>query len=267
MKIKLIATDLDGTLLRNDKTISERTKKILKNYMEKDGKLVLSTGRAYFGTEWVADELGVKGIVITYNGARIYDREREEMIYHAPLEEDIVKKVIEISHLNKIHLNLYQGDDWFVECRDTQESQYYTKACGKEPVEKSFYDFDNYFMTKALFIGEKEVLEELKEELRKKLGDKVHLTYSHSTYLEVLNREVNKGAALKRVAEYYGIDREKIAAFGDEMNDREMLEYAHYGVAMKNANPELKKYAKFETLTNEEDGVAEFILKELEEIL
>ncbi|MGL5578106.1 MAG: HAD-IIB family hydrolase, partial [Fusobacteriaceae bacterium] len=80
-------------------------------------------------------------------------------------------------------------------------------------------------------------------------------------------REVNKGAALKRVAEYYGIDREKIAAFGDEMNDREMLEYAHYGVAMKNANPELKKYAKFETLTNEEDGVAEFILKELEEIL
>ncbi|MGL5543190.1 MAG: HAD family hydrolase, partial [Fusobacteriaceae bacterium] len=63
MKIKLIATDLDGTLLRNDKTISERTKKILKNYMEKDGKLVLSTGRAYFGTEWVADELGVKGIV------------------------------------------------------------------------------------------------------------------------------------------------------------------------------------------------------------
>lgn len=267
MKIKLIATDLDGTLLRNDKTISEKTKRTLKNYMEKEGKLVLSTGRAYFGTEWIAEELGVKGIVITYNGARIYDREREEIIYHAPLEEDIVKKVIEISHQKKIHLNLYQGDDWYVECRDSEESQYYTKACGKEPVEKSFYDFDNYLMTKALFIGEKEILELLKEELRKVLGDRVHLTYSHSTYLEVLNREVNKGAALKRVADYYGIEREKIAAFGDEMNDREMLEYAHYGVAMKNANPELKKYARYETLTNEEDGVAEFILRELKEIL
>ncbi|MGL5100218.1 MAG: HAD family hydrolase, partial [Fusobacteriaceae bacterium] len=157
MKIKLIATDLDGTLLRNDKTISEKTKKILKNYMEKEGKLVLSTGRPYFGTEWVAEELGIKGIIITYNGARIYDREKDKEIYHAPLEEEIVKKIIEISHLKKIHLNLYQGEDWFVESRDSQESEYYAKACGKEPVEKSFYNFENYLMTKALFIGEKEI--------------------------------------------------------------------------------------------------------------
>lgn len=263
MKIKLIATDLDGTLLRNDKTISEKTKKILKNYIERDGKLVLSTGRAYFGTEWVADELGLKGIVITYNGARIYDREKNKVIYHAPLEEDIVKKIIDISRKKNIHLNLYQGDDWFVESRERDEAEYYTKACGKEPIEKSFENFQDYSMTKALFIGEKEILQVLKGELTEVLGDTVHLTYSHTTYLEVLNREVNKGAALKKVAQYYGIEREKIAAFGDEMNDREMLEYAHYGVAMKNANPELKKYAKYETLSNDEDGVVEFILKEL----
>lgn len=267
MKIKLIATDLDGTLLRNDKTISERTKKILKNYMEKNGKLVLSTGRAYFGTEWVANELGLKGIIITYNGARIYDREKNEVIYHAPLEEDVVKKIIKISREKNIHLNLYQGDDWFVESREREEAEYYTKACGKEPIEKSFQKFEDYSMTKALFIGERKILESLEEELLGIFGDTIHLTYSHSTYLEVLNKKVNKGAALERVAQYYGIEQEKIAAFGDEMNDREMLEYAHYGVAMKNANPELKKYANYETLTNDEDGVVEFIIKELEGVI
>ncbi|MGL5963734.1 MAG: Cof-type HAD-IIB family hydrolase [Fusobacteriaceae bacterium] len=263
MKIKLIATDLDGTLLRNDKTISEKTKKILKNYIAEDGKLIITTGRAYFGTKWIADELDIKGIVITYNGARIYDREKDEIIYHKVIEESVVKKIIEISREKKVHLNLYQDDDWFVESKKSKEAERYTKACGKEAVEKPFHEFKNYEMTKALFIGEKENLDLVRYELVKRLGDSIYITSSHSTFLEILNKDVNKGAALKKIAQYYGIDREKIAAFGDEMNDKEMLEYAGYGVAMKNANPELKRYARYETLSNEEDGVAEFIVKEL----
>lgn len=266
MKIKLIATDLDGTLLRGDHTISERTKRVFSKFREHEGKIVLSTGRAFFGTEKIAKELGIKGIVITYNGARIYDLERDEIIAHEPIDSEHVLELIKISRESNIHLNLYQKDDWYVEERERDESKNYAIACGKEPIEKSFDEFEEYAMTKALFIGEPKSLEIIEKRVREVLGEKVHITYSKNIYLEILNKKVNKGAALKHVAEYYGVEQEKIAAFGDELNDKEMLQFANYGVAMKNANPELKKFVKYETLTNEEDGVAEFLLNLLPEL-
>lgn len=266
MEIKLIATDLDGTLLRNDRSVSEYTKEILKRFREKNGKVVLSTGRAFFGTEKIAEELEIEGIIITSNGAKIYDLEKNETLLHNPIEEEYTLKLIELSRKHQVHLNLYQENDWFVEDSQREESRNYTVNCGKEPIEKCFDEFTSYEMTKALFIGEPEHLKKVEEEIREKLGESVHITYSKSNFLEILNKKVNKGEALKYVAAHYRIEREQIAAFGDELNDREMLEFAHFGVAMKNANPELKKFVKYETVTNEEDGVAEFILKLMPEL-
>jgi hypothetical protein len=263
MNIELIATDIDGTLIRKDHSISKLTKDTLKDYKNKGGKVVLATGRAYFSTKKIIEMLDYKGIIISYNGAKIIEVETGKVISHTPVEAEDTLEAIRISRKYGVHLNLYQNEEWYVEKRNSLESEEYTVLSGVEPIEKNFDTFQDYRMTKLLFIGKKEKLEEIEKELKNKEERNIHLTYSKTTFLEIMNKNVNKARGVEKVLNYFGISKEKTAAFGDERNDKEMLEFVKYGVAMGNANPELKKIAQYVTLTNEEDGIVEFLKKNL----
>lgn len=259
MEIKLIATDIDGTLLNNKKEISEETKFFLNQFEKEGGKVILSTGRAYFSTKKIAEKLNIYDIVITYNGAMIVNTKNDEILYHMPVEEKITKQLIDISKSYNVHLNLYQNDEWFVENSSTDSSKEYRKLCGKEAIEKDFKSFESYEMTKVLYIAEPQELKKIEFEIREKLGEEVHITYSKPTFLEILNKNINKGEGVKKVLKYYNISKDNAISFGDELNDLEMLSLTKYGVTMENANPELKKMIIHETFSNEEDGVMKFM--------
>lgn len=263
MNIKLVATDIDGTLIRNDGSISKMTKEALKEYELKGGKVVLATGRAYFSTKKIIELLNYKGIIITYNGAKIIEVGTEKIIAHIPVESSDTLEAIRVARKYGVHLNLYQNEKWYVENAISLESKEYTDLSGVKPMEKNFDTFEDYRMTKLLFIGKNEKLKEVEKELKSEIGKNVHLTYSKTIFLEVMNKNVNKGKGLEKVLEYYGVEKKNSAAFGDERNDEEMLELVEYGVAMGNANPELKKIAKYVTLSNEEDGIVDFLKKNL----
>ncbi|MGL5593304.1 MAG: Cof-type HAD-IIB family hydrolase [Cetobacterium sp.] len=257
--MKAVALDLDGTLLNSKKEISEENKNILKKLSENGVEILIVTGRPYPITKKIAESLEIPLTVICYNGARVMNLKTDEIIFEKVLEEKQVLKIIEFCRKNKKDLNLFQNDIWYVEDLESIGTKYYKKNSRLEPTLKSFDTFDSFKMIKSIIIDENNVLEEVEKELREILGNSVYFTYSQDKYLEILNKEVNKGLTLKNVLEEKGIEMSECIAFGDAHNDLEMLELAGVGVAMGNAHEILKSRVQHITDTNDNDGVGKFL--------
>lgn len=259
--MKAVALDLDGTLLNSKKEISEENKNILKKLSENGVEILIVTGRPYPITKKIAESLEIPLTVICYNGARVMNLKTDEIIFEKVLEEKQVLKIIEFCRKNKKDLNLFQNDIWYVEDLESIGTKYYKKNSRLEPTLKSFDTFDSFKMIKSIIIDENNVLEEVEKGLREILGNSVYFTYSQDKYLEILNKDVNKGLTLKNVLEEKGIEMSECIAFGDAHNDLEMLELAGVGVAMGNAHEILKSRVQHITDTNENDGVGKFLKK------
>ncbi|MBP6062868.1 MAG: Cof-type HAD-IIB family hydrolase [Fusobacteriaceae bacterium] len=259
MEVKLLISDIDGTLLNEKKELTDYTKKALHNFKENGGQIVLATGRAHVSAKKILDKIGIEGIIISYNGARIIDTRTNETLYHNPIEEEITNKLIEYYKKSNTHLNLYIGDNWYIEDKKTEKSIFYTNLSKIEPKEEDFNNLKNFKVTKALFFDDYEKLKVIEAELKKEIGDLVDFTYSSSYFLEVLAKGVNKGAAVEKIVEILNVPIDKCVAFGDELNDYEMLKSVKYGVAMGNSNEKLKSEILHRTLSNRENGVAKFI--------
>ena len=263
MKIKAIALDLDGTLLTDDKRISETNKRILKEFERKGTKIFLVTGRTYVSAKPFADELGLNSIIITYNGAKVVDCKNDRILYEEPLEEQYVKMIIKLAKDHNIHVNLYQDNKWYVEDPERLESIKYAEHTGLTPVKKDFDSFDDYAMTKITIqdMANSDVFNELCNEIAKEFAGKVYTAKSQDYLFEILNKNVNKGVVLRKILKSEGIDMEDCVAFGDALNDLEMLMEAGYGVAMGNSSLNVKNRVRYVTDTNQNNGVAKFLKK------
>lgn len=264
MKIKAVAIDLDGTLLNSNHEISDFNLSVIEE-MKKRGILVMiSTGRIYTSLYKYKERLNLETPVICYNGAKVVDGKSDETIFEINLNEETVKKIVDIARKNDVHLNLFQEEKWYVECR-RDEVEKYAASSG---LKYHLIDFDllkKIKVTKAMFVGENEKLKEIEKEVAEKIGNEVYTAFSKPYFFEILNKDVSKGKALKAVIEKYGILKEETAAFGDGYNDSEMLEFAGIGVVMGNAPEELKKKFKNIADTNDNDGVGKYLLKLIEE--
>ena len=263
MMIKAIALDLDGTLLNEDKKISEINKNVLKELERKGVKIYLVTGRTYVSAKPYADELGLGSLLIAYNGAKVVDYKNDNIIFEQPLEEKYVKTVIKLAKDKNLHINLYKDNTWFVEDSADVETAHYAKHTGLTPVEKDFDTFDDYNMTKITIqnMDNTQEFNDVCDEIASRFLGKVYTAKSQDFLFEVLNKNVNKGLILKRILKSEGIDMSECVAFGDAFNDLEMLREVGYGVAMGNAPLHLKKQVRYVTDTNEYNGVAKFLKK------
>lgn len=255
-KIKLIATDLDGTLLNDKKEISEYNKKILleltNNY---NVELILSSGRPIEGIKKYKEVLQNNNYSIIFNGASIVDNDGN-VIYKKTIEENISKEIIELSQKYNICMHVYNNGKYIVSKKDFPIKSYVQK----EQTINVIYGIDNaddYKFDKILILGEREILNNLKNEIDLKFN--VHSCFSGEKFLEIVSKEANKGNALKWICSNKGIDIKNAAAFGDNFNDVEMIEYAGIGVAMGNAEKDVKQKANYITLSNNEDGVGNFL--------
>lgn len=263
MKIKAIAVDLDGTLLNSNKKISDINKKVLKEFEKRGVKVFIVTGRTYISAKPYAEELDIDSSIIAYNGAKVVDYKNNKILFNLPLNEEYSKRVIKLGKSRGFHINLYQDNKWYVEDIDNEETKYYANHTGLTPVQKSFDDFDNYFMTKISIqdMRSSEEFDEFCYEIKKLFGKEVYTAKSQTFLFEVLNKEVNKGIVLEKVLKSHRISTDECVAFGDADNDIEMLQAVKYGVAMGNASLELKRLVNYVTDTNDEDGVARFLKK------
>lgn len=263
MKIEAVAIDLDGTLLNSNHEISDFTKKTLFKVREKGIRVYIATGRLYKSLYKYKEELEIDTPVICYNGAMAVDGKTDEKIFEIPLKNTVIYRLIEISREKRVHLNLFSDEKWYAECIG-KELEEYEKSSGLKSHLVNFDKIKDLKITKGMYVGENEKLLEINSILEKEFDNKIYRAFSKPYFLEILNENVSKGDTLIKILRKEEIDPKKTVAFGDGFNDLEMLKLVGVGVAMENAPEELKSKVKNITVSNDEDGVAKFLIELLE---
>jgi Cof subfamily protein (haloacid dehalogenase superfamily) len=266
---KLIALDMDGTLLREDKTISTETKKAIQRAKASGVKVVLSTGRPMVGLNKYLKQLDLvteEDYAVSYNGALVQNTKTGEVLAKTPMTQDDLKYLHELSKEVKVNIHFLTEDS----CVTPKWNKYSQVEVDINSIPLEIMDFDkvdsNTTIVKIMFIDEPEILSAAIDKLPEDIYEKYTVVRSAPYFLEFLDKSVNKGTGVEILAENLGIKREEVICVGDAGNDIHMIKYAGLGVAMGNAFPEVKEIADYITLTNDEHGVAhvinKFVLKE-----
>ena len=264
MAYRLLAMDLDDTLLDNRLHIREEDRRALLLARRAGVVLTLATGRMYRAALPYARELEIDAPLISYQGAYVKSPRTGEVLLHRPVPLELALEVISRVRARGIHLNIYLDDELYVE-KHTPESGRYA-AMSRVPVRavgplEAFLRRVGRDPTKVLAIAREDEIETLLREMRPLYAGRLHVTRSKLHFLEFSHPLADKGRALAAVAGYYGLRPEEVIAVGDSYNDLEMLEWAGLGVAMANARPEVRARADFITASNEEGGVARVVEK------
>ncbi len=258
---KLIALDLDGTLLTDDLEISPGTVKAIQDAVAAGTIVTIATGRMFSSAKQFAQQLGINVPLITYQGALIQDIEEQEVVYEKLVSAEIGLKLVEIAAERGLHLQVYQDDILYGAVENDKLVAYAKGTNVPYTVEPNLAKLAEKGFIKALFIEEPEVLEGLQEELKVLFGAQAHIAKSKVNYLEITHPEANKGLALLHLAKTLGIKQSEIIGIGDNHNDKELIETAGLGIAMENAVPAMKEIADYTTSTNNDEGVRHAIEK------
>lgn len=257
--IKLIVSDIDGTILNEKCECSPRVRKALQDAIKKGVKVVLATGRMFMGADPVRESLGLETPVICYQGAMV--RKDNEILYQNPVEHALARQIIEISRNEGFHLNLYNDDTLIVEDDNKKYMEDYTK--GRFTTYKTVKSFDDVTLgdvSKLLCItyNEDEIVR-LGRVLGEKFKGKLAVVRSHKYYLEFTDINATKGNAMNFLKKLWNIKTEEVFASGDQDNDYDMLKNAGIKVAMGNASEKLKTIADYICPTIHKDGLADAI--------
>ncbi|NHN32981.1 Cof-type HAD-IIB family hydrolase [Paenibacillus agricola] len=258
---KMLAIDIDDTLINDKKEITEGTKQALEQALAQGVTVTLATGRMYASAKQMATQLGLNVPLITYQGSLVKNSVDGETLYERSVPSEAAHHIFEYCELHGLHLQTYLNDILYVQ-EDNEKSRNYA-ALSKIPftVYPEFRELADKPSTKLLIIDDPGKLDEVAVELRDQIGHLVHITKSKPHFLEIVNREGTKGHAIRFLAERFGYDMSEVIAIGDSWNDHEMLEAAGFGVAMGNAVESLKEIADYVTLSNNEDGVKHVVEK------
>jgi len=258
MPVRLIAADLDDTLLRHDLTISAKTLDIINRTHNRGILFTAATGRMPLSSRPYIEQLGISLPVIACHGAIIRHSGSGKILCRKVIESSLAAEAVSKILADGLYCQIYIKDSIYT--ADYERWEKYCKPISHlEPVEADLLDIidrEPEGLEKILVIGEEDLLHEVYLAYRHLFAGRIYLTMSKPRFLEMSNIEVNKGAALAFLAAKYGIAREEIMAIGDGLNDIEMIKLAGIGVAMGNARQEVKEAADYVTLTNNEDGAA-----------
>ncbi|MDI6908094.1 MAG: Cof-type HAD-IIB family hydrolase [Thermoanaerobacterales bacterium] len=265
---RLLAVDLDDTLLDSAFRVSPRNREALRGARERGVIVTLATGRMYASAARIARELGIDVPLITYQGALVRKASGGPALLHRTVPLDAARALVGALRAGGLHVNVYLRDRLYM-AELTPVGARYAAISGVEahPVGDLLALLEGgEEPTKVLAIAEEEVLDGVMAEMLPVYGSAVHITKSKPHFLEFSHPRATKGAALAWLAERYGVPREAVVAVGDSYNDLDMVEFAGLGVIMGNARAEVKERADFVAPPNDRDGVAEvierFILEE-----
>jgi len=256
MGIKLIAIDIDGTLITPDKRVTPRVREALR-YVEGRGIMVsLVTGRLYPTCKKYAVELGLSGPCVIYQGAMIIDHRTDKVLYELRIPKDKAIDILRYSREHNLALNVYIDQFTFYTERPNQYSILDAQLNEVEiQIVKNLEEILICDPLKLMFVEDPKIISRLEEIFSRRDEGLIALT-SLPQFLEIVNKRATKADALKWIAERFNIKREEVMAIGDSHNDIPMIEWAGIGVAMGNADEKVKQSADFITLPNTEDGVA-----------
>lgn len=275
MNYKLLAIDLDGTLLTDDKRMLEENKKVLAALSKQGLEIIIATGRRYWSAKNFVKELGIDLIILANNGNIIRRISDDRVLVTKYLEKDdfheIVKKGRSIGLYPILHVNHYEdGYDLLIE--EDEEGNKYSNYVKKNIIRhkkmKNILDYEESKILVICYESSYETLRKFEEKIHKEYPRKfnTHILLNGSDIgpiLEIMSLKGSKWLSLRDYAKDKGINESQIIAIGDDNNDVEMVEKAGLGIAMKNGTDKVKKVADIITKkTNNEAGVAQ-VLKEI----
>jgi Cof subfamily protein (haloacid dehalogenase superfamily) len=259
-KIGLIALDLDGTVVGENLVVSPRVREAVAKAHARGVTVTIVTGRMFSAALPFAHLLGVSGPIVCYQGAAIYDVASGTPIRQTPLPLDVTHDVLGKAKADRFHAQCYADDTLYVD-EVNRFSKRYTDLAQVEPVVVPDLQtaFANRPSLKIVLVDTAARATAYVDEMHAFLGDRAYVTRSHTEFVEVIDPHVNKGEALRFVAQRAGVALENVLAVGDSWNDLPLLTTAGVGIAMGSAPPELKERAHAVVADVAHDGVAEAI--------
>ncbi len=259
--IKLIALDLDGTLVHDATHIPEANLRAVRRAMERGVMVAIATGRMHSSAETFVAHLGLEGTpLISYNGAMVRVPGDPEPLLHVPVPADLAAELVRHAVDEWYHLNYFLDDVLYVTHMDHWSRLYYRRTGNYPVLAGDLRRFAGQSPTKLLIAAKPEEVPALLAKEQALYGDRLYVTRSMPEYIEFLNPEATKGAALRWLAGHLGLERSQVMAMGDMLNDLPMIEWAGIGVAMPEAE-ELVRAAADYIPDSPEEGVAEAIAK------
>ena len=274
MTPKIIALDLDGTLLDSKKNLSARNRAALENAAAKGAAIVPTTGRFFGMMPQVVRDLPFVRYAITVNGAQAYDRETDEAIAKEEIPLETALAIMEILDGYDVIYDCYRSNwGWMTASLQAKAADYATdehylkmvrefrnpvpelKAHLRETAAKGDVQKVMIFSRNDGSSAAQETLQAIRREMENRFPD-IIVTQSTRNNIELNIKTAHKGRALERLANHLGYSIDDCAAFGDGLNDLTMVEVAGFGVAMANAHERVKAAAKIQAPSNDEDGVA-----------
>ena len=284
--IKLIAIDIDGTLLNSYGKITEKNKKAIQKALNNNIDVVLTSGRNPRAILPIAKEINSEKYIISGNGATIYDIKNQKTIYSNYINKKKIFEIIDICEKNSMFYNVYTNDQILTKSLNYNILYYYheNKKNSEEKqikinIVNDMYDYiekynDDDFLKITVCDNDEMVFKSIINKI-KTVKDIDVLEVSHMSkkiikygteeheisyfYTEITNKDVNKWSAIKKLIEILNINKEDVMAIGDNINDKEMVTNAGIGVVTENSMSSLKKIADRVVTSNNESGVAEAI--------
>jgi len=261
VKYKLIAVDVDGTLLDSSNRITEETKKAIELCKEKGVIFTISSGRPIQGVEKLNKILDLDTPFITYNGAMVVMGKSKTILYEQKLSASNANSAIKLGE--KWGTTIFVWADNKLYANDiNQRTINYSEIANIEPeFVKNLSDITGNGVSKVLWYDEIENINKYLGRVGEFISDDINYHTSKPMFLEFVDKNASKAIAMEKIGDYYNISQKEMIAVGDGLNDISMIEYAGLGVAMGNAHDLVKNKAQYITLSNDQDGVAHVINK------
>ena len=265
LRYKLIASDFDGTLRRSDGTVSEETKRVVNEFISRGGIFAICTGRMTLSILPHARALGLKGLLVAYQGGVIRDIESGAFLRDLRIPNADAVMLCEFLEKDGYHVHAYDGDRFFVNADDGFRSMYeqicrvhgiLTPQNISETVKR-----EGFGANKIVVMCESSKHDGLLSRCLAAFGDRFYITSSMDQMVEIAPKGADKGGALEFLARHYAVPVAETIGVGDNFNDLPLIQRAGLGVAIGNAVEELKAAAGFTTKSCDEDGVAYVIRK------
>lgn len=269
MAIKMVAIDIDGTLINDQREITPRTVAAIKKASTAGVKIVLCTGRPMTGVRAYLNQLGLNArddeYVVSFNGALAQTTSKKVMVDDSISFNDYADWV-NYCLKEGVHSQIETRDYIYTTNQDIGKYTIHESELVSMPVRYRSLDEmariqDQYVIAKAMMVDDKAVIDQAYADLPQELADRFSIVRSEDFYLEFMHKAVSKGSALKRLCEELNLTTTEVMALGNAQNDNSMIEFAGTGVAMGNSVPETLKVADDVTADNNHDGVAAAIEK------
>jgi len=255
--IRLVAVDLDGTLLNDSKEITEQTAGALTCLPQRDVKVVIASARPPRSVRQIYRALGLDTVQINYNGALIWDEPNQRALFHRPIPGKLALRIIEHARdmFDETVIGVEAMDRWFT---DRADDLGHTTETGKLFPPDVICPVDELCaqpVTKLMFMAEPRIILRLEDVLAAAFDGQVTILKTDRDLLQIMHPEVSKAVALEKVAKWYDVPMEQVMAIGDAPNDVGMLQTAGVSVAMDNAHPLVKDVADWVAPSNNDHGV------------